>query len=213
MRIASAFPPSSSNVTVASAALYPPNNRSVRSRQRTADDVVRFPVTRTPADQRATGLLTSWKNIAAYLDRGVRTVQRWERTLGLPVHRMKGGQLAPVFAYEHEVDRWLRKTSTGPEQPSASIDISRTPLDPQPQWLTRLYDELQQNVSELERAVASNGFGRSENVTEALLTIQKLVQTALAHDRAAQIQRRIQTNNCADRHTNRKPLSERRSLA
>jgi len=160
-------------------------------------------------------MVTSWKNIAAYLDRGVRTVQRWERTLGLPVHRMRGGQLAPVFAYEHEIDRWLHQASAGPEQPSASIRISRTPLDRQPQWLTRFYDELRQSVSELERAVASNGFVRSENVTEALLAIQRLVQTALAHDRAAQIQRRCRYRRtiCADRSANRKPLSHRRSLA
>src|ERR1041385_1511743 len=32
--------------------------------------------------------LDSWKAIAAYLGRGVRTVQRWEREEGLPVHRL-----------------------------------------------------------------------------------------------------------------------------
>ena len=32
--------------------------------------------------------LDSWKEIAAYLGRGVRTVQRWEREEGLPVHRL-----------------------------------------------------------------------------------------------------------------------------
>ena len=31
--------------------------------------------------------LDSWKEIAAYLNRGVRTVRRWEREEGLPVHR------------------------------------------------------------------------------------------------------------------------------
>jgi hypothetical protein len=36
----------------------------------------------------ATGRLDSWKEIAAYLKRGVTTVQRWERTEGLPVHRL-----------------------------------------------------------------------------------------------------------------------------
>jgi DNA-binding transcriptional regulator YiaG len=32
--------------------------------------------------------LDSWKEIARYLNRDVRTVQRWEETDGLPVYRM-----------------------------------------------------------------------------------------------------------------------------
>ena len=32
--------------------------------------------------------LDSWKEIASYLGRGIRTVQRWEREEGLPVHRL-----------------------------------------------------------------------------------------------------------------------------
>jgi len=31
--------------------------------------------------------LDSWKEIAAYLKRDVRTVRRWEHAEGLPVHR------------------------------------------------------------------------------------------------------------------------------
>jgi hypothetical protein len=32
--------------------------------------------------------LESWKEIAAYLKKGVRTVQRWDQTEGLPIRRM-----------------------------------------------------------------------------------------------------------------------------
>src|SRR5207249_9472999 len=32
--------------------------------------------------------LDSWKEIAAYLGRGITTVQRWEQKEGLPVHRL-----------------------------------------------------------------------------------------------------------------------------
>jgi hypothetical protein len=42
--------------------------------------------------------LDSWKEIAAYLKRGVRTVQRWERTSGLPVHRLELDRQGSVFA-------------------------------------------------------------------------------------------------------------------
>jgi Tol biopolymer transport system component len=50
--------------------------------------------------------LDSWKEIAAYLKRGVRTVQRWERASGLPVHRLELDRQASVFAYKPELDAW-----------------------------------------------------------------------------------------------------------
>ncbi|MGC2449979.1 MAG: hypothetical protein WA477_20185 [Candidatus Sulfotelmatobacter sp.] len=212
MRIASALPSNSSDVTAASAALYPPNNRLVGPRQHTAGEVVRFPVARTSPHQRAAGLLTSWKNIAAYLDRGVRTVQRWERMLKLPVHRVGTGQLAPVFAYQHEIDHWLQQTRTGRQQLSTSTPISRTQLDSQPQWLVLFYNDLLQNVLQLERAVETNQ--PAPNVNEALLRIQTLVQTTIAHAREARKQVPIHTNRGANRPaTNRSPLSDQRSLA
>ena len=52
-------------------------------------------------------MLNSWKEIAAYLDRGVRTVQRWERDLRLPVHRIGAGKRSPVFASVHELKFWM----------------------------------------------------------------------------------------------------------
>jgi hypothetical protein len=48
--------------------------------------------------------LDSWKEIAAYLKRGVRTVQRWERSNGLPVHRLELDRQGSVFAYKPELD-------------------------------------------------------------------------------------------------------------
>ena len=52
-------------------------------------------------------MLNSWKEIASYLDRGVRTVQRWERDLQLPAHRLGTGKVGPVFAFPSELDLWL----------------------------------------------------------------------------------------------------------
>lgn len=40
--------------------------------------------------------LDSWKEIASYLKRDVRTVQRWERREGLPVHRHQHEKLGSV---------------------------------------------------------------------------------------------------------------------
>ena len=55
----------------------------------------------------STGTLSSWKEIAQYLDRGVRTIQRWEQGLGLPVHRIGKGKRSPVFATASELNFWL----------------------------------------------------------------------------------------------------------
>lgn len=54
-------------------------------------------------------LLNSWKEIATYLNRGVRTVQRWEK-IGLPVRRVHDGPRAPVVALVDDLDRWIRAT-------------------------------------------------------------------------------------------------------
>jgi hypothetical protein len=52
--------------------------------------------------------LTGWKEIAAYLNKGVRTVQRWEREYGLPVHRV-GRDADVILAYRSEIERWVRQ--------------------------------------------------------------------------------------------------------
>jgi predicted DNA-binding transcriptional regulator AlpA len=51
--------------------------------------------------------LTSWKEIAQYLGKGVRTVQRWERSLELPVRRPVGKPNGIVLADTEEIDAWL----------------------------------------------------------------------------------------------------------
>lgn len=54
-------------------------------------------------------ILDSWKEIADYLRRAVRTCQRWEIDLGLPIHRLDGSPRASVFAYKEEIDAWLKR--------------------------------------------------------------------------------------------------------
>ncbi len=49
----------------------------------------------------------SWKQIASYLHRNIRTCQTWEREMGLPVHRLDGSPKARVFAYQSELDAWI----------------------------------------------------------------------------------------------------------
>ncbi len=52
--------------------------------------------------------LDSWKEIAAYLNRDVTTVQRWEKREGMPVHRHLHDRMGTVFASRAELDAWAR---------------------------------------------------------------------------------------------------------
>jgi hypothetical protein len=52
-------------------------------------------------------VLNSWKEIASYIGRGVRTVQRYETQLGFPVRRPSGRQRSSVLAFPQEIDAWL----------------------------------------------------------------------------------------------------------
>jgi hypothetical protein len=70
--------------------------------------------------------LDSWKEIAAYLKRSVRTVTRWEREEGLPVHRHLHSKSGSVYAYTAELDEWW--TSRGEQiDPRPSESESRIP--------------------------------------------------------------------------------------
>src|ERR1700674_2947908 len=62
--------------------------------------------------------LDSWKEIATYLRREIRTVQLWEKKEGLPIHRHFHKQLGSVYALRSELERWKRqvsRTSSSPE--------------------------------------------------------------------------------------------------
>jgi len=50
--------------------------------------------------------LESWKEIAAYMRRDVKTVQRWEKREGMPIHRHLHDKLGSVYAFRAELDAW-----------------------------------------------------------------------------------------------------------
>ncbi len=55
-------------------------------------------------------ILDSWKDISVYLERDIRTCARWEKELGLPVHRFdEDSPRSKVFAYKSEIDQWLKE--------------------------------------------------------------------------------------------------------
>src|SRR5260370_33098866 len=67
--------------------------------------------------------LVSWKEIASYLGREVRTVQRWERTEALLVHGHEHEKRSTVYAYASELDEWFksRQPADDPEADAAFV--------------------------------------------------------------------------------------------
>ena len=71
--------------------------------------------------------LVSWKEIAAFLDRAERTVKRWERERGLPVHRVPGGERGGVFAFPEELKAWLLGEQGKAAESASPVDPEKPP--------------------------------------------------------------------------------------
>jgi Tol biopolymer transport system component len=80
------------------------------------------PSLRPPEDR-----LDSWKEIAAYLNRDVTTVQRWEKREGMPVHRHLHDRMGSVYASRAELDAWARGRNLRAAQESGTTAFSPDP--------------------------------------------------------------------------------------
>jgi Tol biopolymer transport system component len=88
----------------------------------------------SPPDS-AADRLDSWKEIAAYLQRDVSTVQRWEKREGLPVHRHLHNKLGSVYAFRTELDAWWLTRSprlATDESPVVPSPPAERPADARP---------------------------------------------------------------------------------
>ena len=72
--------------------------------------------------------LDSWKEIASYLGRSVRTAKRWEAE-GLPVRRQMHRSQSSVYAYRHEIDDWRHGREV--TDPGSAVP-ERAPQSPAP---------------------------------------------------------------------------------
>jgi TolB-like protein/Tfp pilus assembly protein PilF len=85
--------------------------------------------------QSAHDLLEGWKAIADYLHKTERTVQRWEKTKGLPVRRFNASspeEQSRVFALKSELDTWWQDQLTKPAEPEPNhLELEPTHVEPE----------------------------------------------------------------------------------
>ena len=74
--------------------------------------------------------LDSWKEIAAYLNRSVRTVTRWEREESLPVHRHLHSKSGSVYAFKAELDEWWKNRGVSVDASDSADQSPRFPASP-----------------------------------------------------------------------------------
>jgi len=91
------------------------------------------PLPRTPSSEKSPeSRLDSWKEIAAYLNRDVTTVQRWEKREGMPVHRHLHDRMGTVYAFRAELDAWARSRNLSAEQQNGGNTPLPNPPAPPP---------------------------------------------------------------------------------
>ena len=99
--------------------------------------------------QWASERLDSWKEVASFFRREVRTVQLWEKSEGLPVRRQYHKKLGSVYAYRHELEAWWIRRSADQAGYSRTADtkeeseLSRTPKDTQQTSLPKAPSEVE----------------------------------------------------------------------
>jgi TolB-like protein/Flp pilus assembly protein TadD len=80
-----------------------------------------------PAESPSRERLDSWKEIAAYLQRDERTVRRWEKEEGLPIHRHVHKKLASVYAFPFEIDVWYASRRRALDAPATEQEADQPP--------------------------------------------------------------------------------------
>jgi hypothetical protein len=67
-------------------------------------------------------ILNGWKEISKHIERGVRTAQRWESLLGMPVHRPALKDRSAVVGFSDELEGWLSRTSPHTRDNCLAVD-------------------------------------------------------------------------------------------
>lgn len=92
-----------------------------------------------PSERTPERRLDSWKEIAAYLNRDVTTVQRWEKREGMPVHRHVHDKRGSVYALASELDAWVQTRRGHLEENQEPADVAPADAqgDREQSWMPR----------------------------------------------------------------------------
>lgn len=110
-------------------------------------------------------MLSSWKEIAQFFGKGVRTVQRWEKTLALPIQRPPGAPSNVVLARTSDLEAWMhRSESSRSDETTAmtSIDLQNS--------IRELETELRRLEEAIGSVVVTSPEKESSTVTSSLQT-------------------------------------------
>ncbi|MBV9181448.1 MAG: PD40 domain-containing protein [Acidobacteria bacterium] len=85
--------------------------------------------------------LDSWKEIAAYFNRDVSTVQRWEKLEGMPIQRHLHRRMGSVYAYRADLEAWAHNRNPGPVEVEANQIQANSPslIPSRPGQISSLY--------------------------------------------------------------------------
>src|SRR5947208_7529202 len=107
----------------------PRGSQQLRTKQESA---MGEPSPGAPSERPPEDRLDSWKEIAAYLERDVTTVQRWEKREGMPVHRHLHDKMGSVYAFRADLDAWARSRNLRAAQENGNDAPSLNPPVPPP---------------------------------------------------------------------------------
>ena len=116
-------------------------------------------------------VLSSWKDVAAHLGKSVRTVQRWETELRLPIHRPDKRQQRIILAYPEELKQWVgAKLAAANRDGSKShqrLEENTSRLKAQLRRLQSLSETLQRRTAaSLDRAERTRSLARRASATQ-----------------------------------------------
>jgi hypothetical protein len=124
----------------------------------------------TQAVHSAIPVLNSWKEIAAYLGRGIRTVQRYEHEQQLPVRRVQGKHRGSIVALKSDLDVWLHVV--GRAEPRGEAPDDKTSI---------LISKVSKSASEMKMLRLEASYLRvahRESVLRLRSSIKRLVEEA-----------------------------------
>jgi len=115
------------------------------------------------------GILNGWKEIANYLGKGVRTVQRYERELGLPIRRPAGKSTGLVIATKAELEAWVVASPIRDAFPLPQAAIEVAPLLNEFKRHVADMHQLREEAKQIRRALRTEVETLRRNVQSGLL--------------------------------------------